>query len=92
MCAPLLPNQRNPLIHLLPFSKHSKVLPAFGPEVNRCSHSRPSCSPLPFPTHSKVLPAIGKEVKEFFGGHHSTAALTATTGVIVCTIEKANIM
>lgn len=41
---------------------------------------------------SKVLAAIGKEVKEFYGGNHSQAALTATTGVIVCTIEKANIM
>ena len=41
---------------------------------------------------SKVLGAIGKEVKEFYGGNHSQAALTQTTGVIVCTIEKANIM
>ena len=41
---------------------------------------------------SKVLAAIGKEVKEFYGGNHSQAALTQTTGVIVCTIEKANIM
>ncbi|PRW44411.1 helicase and polymerase-containing TEBICHI isoform X1 [Chlorella sorokiniana] len=41
---------------------------------------------------SKVLGAIGKEVKEFYGGNHSQAALTATTGVIVCTIEKANII
>ena len=43
-------------------------------------------------TCSKVMASIGKEVKEFYGGNHSTAALAATTGVIVCTIEKANIM
>ena len=53
---------------------------------------------MPRPRHvlllccSKVLGAIGKEVKEFYGGNHSQAALTQTTGVIVCTIEKANIM
>ncbi|EFN55218.1 hypothetical protein CHLNCDRAFT_52598 [Chlorella variabilis] len=41
---------------------------------------------------SKVLAAINKEVKEFYGGSHSHAALTQTTGVIVCTIEKANII
>ncbi|KAL4428417.1 hypothetical protein ABPG75_002506 [Micractinium tetrahymenae] len=41
---------------------------------------------------SKVLAAMGKEVKEFFGGNHSQAALTQTTGVIVCTIEKANMI
>ena len=35
---------------------------------------------------------IGKEIKEFYGGAHSHAALTAATGIIVCTIEKANIM
>ena len=45
-----------------------------------------------FRWRSKVLGAIGKEVKEFYGGSHSQAALTQTTGVIVCTIEKANIM
>jgi hypothetical protein len=41
---------------------------------------------------SKVLGAISKEVKEFYGGNHAQAALAQTTGVIVCTIEKANTM
>lgn len=44
------------------------------------------------PCCSKVLAAAGKEVKGFFGGSHSHSALGQTTGVIVCTIEKANIM
>lgn len=44
------------------------------------------------PPRSKVLSAINKEVKEFYGGSHSTMELSASTGVIVCTIEKANNM
>ena len=55
----------------------------------RCICRPPCCR---FCHCSKVLAAIGKEVKEFYGGNHSQAALTQTTGVIVCTIEKANIM
>ena len=54
-----------------------------------CPCCPPCCCSCPC---SKVLAAIGKEVKEFYGGNHSQAALTQTTGVIVCTIEKANIM
>lgn len=54
-------------------------------------HRPPSRPPWP-PPCSKVLAAVGKEVKEFFGGNHSQAVLSQTTGVIVCTIEKANIM
>lgn len=69
------------------------------PSSGPCFEDRCLCHTLarryahpPSLVRSKVLAAIGKEVKEFYGGNHSQAALTATTGVIVCTIEKANIM
>jgi hypothetical protein len=39
-----------------------------------------------------VLGALNKEVKELYGGNHSQAVLSQTTGAIVCTIEKANIV
>lgn len=55
-------------------------------------HRPPSRPARHGPACSKVLAAVGKEVKEFFGGNHSQAVLSQTTGVIVCTIEKANIM
>lgn len=41
---------------------------------------------------TRLLSPLNKEVKEFYGGMHSHASLGTTTGVIVCTIEKANIL
>lgn len=43
-------------------------------------------------TRASLPPPAFLQVKEFYGGHHSHASLGATTGVIVCTIEKANIL
>ena len=40
----------------------------------------------------RLLAPLGREVLDFYGSAHADANLAATTGVIVCTIEKANIL
>ncbi len=39
-----------------------------------------------------LLRPLGKEVKEFYGSRHSMEVFGHDTGVIVATIEKANIL
>lgn len=40
----------------------------------------------------RILGPLGREVRDFFGPVTSAAPLGAATGVVVCTIEKANIL
>ena len=62
------------------------------PAPPRPAPPRPA-PPRPAPPRpAPPRPAPPRQVKEFYGSMHSHASLGSTTGVIVCTIEKANIL
>ena len=42
--------------------------------------------------YKKVFGPLKKQVVEFYGGQHTSMQIPVSTGMIVCTIEKANIM